>query len=96
MMTAKTQILVMEPGTTQMINGPSAPTESNLESWLKTHPTFHAVLPKTDHKSKFYGHKASKLTGYVITFKFIFFQGIIYSFRTMLRRLSDNWFLRIY
>ncbi len=60
---SSSHVLVMQPGTTVMINGPNAPTESNLETWLKSHPTFHAVLPWNDPKSKFYGHKTTKFYG---------------------------------
>jgi hypothetical protein len=60
---SKTHVLVMEPLTNTMLNGPNAPLESNLESWLLSHPTYHAVLPSKDPGSKFYGVSTSKFYG---------------------------------
>ena len=34
-----------------------------LESWLLTHPTYHAVLPRIDPSAKFYGSNTSKFYG---------------------------------
>jgi len=59
----KTHVLVIEPQTNTMLGGPNAPLESNLESWLLTHPTYHAVLPRIDPSAKFYGSKTSSFYG---------------------------------
>ena len=55
--------LVMDPLTNTMLNGPNAPTEATLHTWLQSHPTFHVVLPKSDTRSKFYGTNTSKFYG---------------------------------
>ena len=60
---SKTHVLVMEPLTNTMLNGPNAPLESNLETWLLSHPTYHAVLPSSDPSAKFYGANTSKFYG---------------------------------
>ncbi|QQP58108.1 AGAP004866PAlike, partial [Caligus rogercresseyi] len=57
----KIQVLVMEPKTNTMLNGPNGPTEGILEGWLKSHPTFHVVMPTSLPTSKFYGYLSYKL-----------------------------------
>jgi len=59
----KSHVLVMDPLTNTMLNGPNAPTEATLHTWLQSHPTFHVVLPKSDTRSKFYGTNTSKFYG---------------------------------
>ena len=62
-MMMKSHVLVMEPQTNAMLNGPNAPTESTLQSWLLAHPTYHVVLPSNDPNSKFYGTSTSMFYG---------------------------------
>ena len=49
----------MEPKTNTLLTGPNAPTYENLVDWIKQHPTFHVVMPKTLSTSKFYGTEKS-------------------------------------
>ncbi|CAB4061353.1 unnamed protein product [Lepeophtheirus salmonis] len=63
----KTQVLVIEPNTNTMLNGPNAPTEGTLEVWLKSHPTFHVVMPTSLPTSKFYGNSSKKAPPKVIS-----------------------------
>lgn len=62
-MMMKSHVLVMEPQTNTMLNGPNAPTENTLQSWLLSHPSYHVVLPSNDPSSKFYGTNTSKFYG---------------------------------
>ena len=52
-----TKVMVMDPVTKTLLTGASsnAPTEDNLDVWIKAHPSFHVVMPKAQSKSKFYG-----------------------------------------
>ncbi len=59
----KSHVLVMEPSSNTLLNPPNAPTESNLETWLLTHPSYHAILPNSDTNSKFYSTSTSKFYG---------------------------------
>ncbi|KAJ8322134.1 hypothetical protein KUTeg_000605 [Tegillarca granosa] len=40
------KIVVLEKKSGRIITGPTAPTESNLISWLEEHPTFEVLCPK--------------------------------------------------
>ena len=59
----KRPVLVTDPLSNAMLQGPSAPTEATLHSWLLSHPTFHVVLPKSSPSSKFYSTSTSKFYG---------------------------------
>ena len=59
----KRPVLVTDPLSNAMLQGPSAPTEATLHSWLLSHPTFHVVLPKSSPSSKFYSTTTSKFYG---------------------------------
>ena len=48
-------IMVMDPKANTILNGPSAPNDTNLEVWLLKHPTYHVVMPSSLPTSKFYG-----------------------------------------
>ena len=61
--TNKAPIMVIDPLVNSVINGPAAPTEENLQSWLLAHPTFHVVLANNDQRSKFYGTNTTKFYG---------------------------------
>ena len=40
------KVVVLEPKTNTLLNGPNAPTEASLASWLVAHQSFHVVLPR--------------------------------------------------
>ena len=48
-------MVVLEPKTNTLLNGPNAPTEGSLQSWLQAHTSFHVVMPSKPSSSKFYG-----------------------------------------
>ena len=58
---AKANIVVMDPKTNTMLNGPNAPTETNMEQWIRNHPSFHIVIPSHLPTSKFYGYGAAAI-----------------------------------
>ena len=43
----KDHVTVIERRSGQVLTGPSAPTEVQLELWLQTHPSYEVVLPGT-------------------------------------------------
>ena len=55
----KNHLLVMDPATNTMLSGPNAPTTATLKEWLKSHPTFHVIMPSAMPTSKFYSHRYS-------------------------------------
>ncbi|XP_064597582.1 death-inducer obliterator 1-like [Liolophura sinensis] len=65
---AAAKVVVMERRTGRVLTGPSAPSESNLGDWLRTHPSFEVLRPAhASHKitTSFYkkdrgDHKDSK------------------------------------
>eukprot|EP00092_Neocalanus_flemingeri_P057326 GFUD01068113.1.p1 GENE.GFUD01068113.1~~GFUD01068113.1.p1 ORF type:complete len:1909 (-),score=640.60 GFUD01068113.1:4-5181(-) len=48
-------VVVLEPKTNTLLNGPNAPTEGSLQTWLQSHASFHVVMPSKPSSSKFYG-----------------------------------------
>lgn len=50
-------VMVMDPKANTTLNGPNAPTEANLESWLLKRPSFHVVMPTFHSTNSFYGKK---------------------------------------
>uniref|UniRef100_T1JA55 PHD-type domain-containing protein n=1 Tax=Strigamia maritima TaxID=126957 RepID=T1JA55_STRMM len=46
------RVVVWERGTGKILNGPNAPTESNLQSWLNDHPTFEVLRPGSAPSNK--------------------------------------------
>jgi len=60
---ANNPVVVLEPKTNTLLNGPNAPTEGSLQTWLQAHTSFHVVMPSKPSSSKFYGagaHNSSK------------------------------------
>jgi len=58
---ASNPVVVLEPKTNTLLNGPNAPTEGSLQSWLQTHTSFHVVMPSKPSSSKFYGSGSQKI-----------------------------------
>ena len=58
---ASNPVVVLEPKTNTLLNGPNAKTEGSLQSWLHTHTSFHVVMPKKPVASKYYGGSHTKV-----------------------------------
>ena len=58
---ASNPVVVLEPKTNTLLNGPNAPTEGSLQSWLQTHTSFHVVMPSKPSSSRFYGSGSQKI-----------------------------------
>merc|ERR1719447_1779686 len=56
-------VVVLEPKTNTLLNGPNAPTQATLPSWLLAHPTFHAVLGRQSSSSSFYNKEKKRDEG---------------------------------
>jgi len=52
---ANNPVVVLEPKTNTLLNGPNAPTEGSLQTWLQSHTSFHVVMPSKPSSSRFYG-----------------------------------------
>ena len=59
---ATNPVVVLEPRTNTLLNGPNAPTEGSLQTWLQAHPSFHVVMPRKPSSSRFYGSGSSNRT----------------------------------
>ena len=59
---ASNPVVVLEPKTNTLLNGPNAPTEGSLQTWLQAHTSFHVVMPSKPSSSRFYGCGSSHRT----------------------------------
>ena len=53
---------MLEPKTNTLLNGPNAPTEGSLQTWLQAHTSFHVVMPSKPTSSTIYGGGSSNRT----------------------------------
>lgn len=52
---AKDHLVVVDSFSNTMLSGINAPTEANLEDWLKAHSSYYVVLPSEVSPKMFYG-----------------------------------------
>lgn len=53
-------VVVLEPKTNTLLNGPNAPTQEKLQDWLAEHTSYHVVMPSQSSSAKFYAERKHK------------------------------------